>query len=215
MRFPLGGLRKPEVRELARAAGLPVADKRESQDLCFLAGTGKRAFLERHGGPRARRGPIVDLEGRRVGEHDGQHLFTVGQRKGLGVAGDGARSSSSARTRRPTRSSIGPRAALATDACRVRDAVLHRPSGEVDRVKLRYRTAPLRLPRGGRRGRAGCGWRSTSPSRAPRRARSPACCAATSSSGTASSPDPVVWGACGGTNCGWVGERVDRSWRAW
>ena len=143
MRFPLGALRKPEVRELARDAGLPVADKRESQDLCFLAGTGKRAFLERHGGPRARRGPIVDLEGRRVGEHDGQHLFTVGQRKGLGVAG----AEPAFVVRKDAASNtvvIGPRAALATHAVAVRDAVLHRPSGEVDRVKLRYRTAPLR-----------------------------------------------------------------------
>jgi tRNA-specific 2-thiouridylase len=143
MRFPLGALRKPEVRELARAAGLPVADKRESQDLCFLAGTGKRAFLERHGGPRARRGAIVDLVGRPVGEHDGQHLFTVGQRKGLGVAG--AEPAFVVRKDAGTNTVvIGPRAALATDAVAVRDAVLHRPTAEVDRVKLRYRTAPLR-----------------------------------------------------------------------
>jgi len=142
MRFPLGGLRKPEVRELARAAGLPVADKRESQDLCFLAGTGKRAFLERHGGPRARRGAIVDMAGRPVGEHDGQHLFTVGQRKGLGVAGAEPvfvlRKDAAANT-----IVVGPREALATTAVAVRNAVLHRPSEEVDRVKLRYRTAPL------------------------------------------------------------------------
>ena len=50
LRFPLGGLDKPRVRELARAAGLGVADKRESQDLCFLAGTGARGFMRRHGG---------------------------------------------------------------------------------------------------------------------------------------------------------------------
>ena len=142
MRFPLGELRKPEVRELARAAGLPVADKRESQDLCFLAGTGKRAFLERHGGPRPRRGAIVDLQGRRVGDHDGQHLFTVGQRKGLQIAAEEplfvVRKDAAANT-----VVVGPRAALATTAVAVRDAVLHRPSEQVDRVKLRYRTAPL------------------------------------------------------------------------
>src|SRR5215207_8710991 len=58
--FPLGGLAKPAVRALARDAGLPVADKRESQDLCFVAGLGGRAFLQRHGGPRLRRpGEIV------------------------------------------------------------------------------------------------------------------------------------------------------------
>src|ERR687896_435922 len=59
--FPLGGLTKDAVRALARDAGLPVADKRESQDLCFVAGLGGRAFLRRHGGPRLRRpGEIVD-----------------------------------------------------------------------------------------------------------------------------------------------------------
>ena len=88
MRFPLGELTKPEVRELARAAGLPVADRRESQDLCFLAGTGKAAFLARHGGVRERPGAIVDRAGRAIGRHRGQHLFTVGQRKGLGVAAE-------------------------------------------------------------------------------------------------------------------------------
>ena len=63
LRFPLGELRKPQVREIARAAGLPVADKRESQDLCFLAGTGKSAFLARHGGVRERPGAVVDRAG--------------------------------------------------------------------------------------------------------------------------------------------------------
>ena len=90
LRFPLGELRKPQVREIARAAGLPVADKRESQDLCFLAGTGKSAFLARHGGVHERPGAIVDRAGRPVGSHRGQHLFTIGQRKGLGVAAERA-----------------------------------------------------------------------------------------------------------------------------
>ena len=63
LRFPLGELTKPEVRALAREAGLPVADQRESQDLCFLAGTGKAAFLARHG--RLRRPPGSDRRPRR------------------------------------------------------------------------------------------------------------------------------------------------------
>jgi tRNA-specific 2-thiouridylase len=142
MRFPLGGLAKPEVRALARDAGLPVADRRESQDLCFLAGTGKSAFLARHGGVRERPGAIVDGAGRTLGRHRGQHLFTVGQRKGLGVAGEEPlyvlAKDSAANT-----VTVGPRAALSTSAVAVRDAVLHRPGADVDRVKLRYRTAPL------------------------------------------------------------------------
>ena len=64
VRFPLGELTKPQVREIAREAGLPVADKRESQDLCFLAGTRRERFLARHGGLRERPGEVVDTAGR-------------------------------------------------------------------------------------------------------------------------------------------------------
>src|SRR4051812_21463685 len=82
--FPLGELEKPAVRALAREAGLPVAEKPESQDLCFLAGTRAPDFLRRHG-LRDEPGEIVDGSGRAVGRHDGQHRFTVGQRRGIGV----------------------------------------------------------------------------------------------------------------------------------
>jgi tRNA-uridine 2-sulfurtransferase len=143
MRFPLGGLRKPEVRELARAAGLPVADRRESQDLCFLAGTGKSAFLSRHGGVRERPGRIVDRSGATLGRHRGQHLFTVGQRKGLGVAA-AEPLFVLAKDRDANTVTVGTRAELAATEVAVRDAVLHRPAGDVDRVKLRYRSRPLR-----------------------------------------------------------------------
>jgi len=142
LRFPLGELHKPRVRELARAAGLPVADKRESQDLCFLAGTGKSAFLARHGGLRERPGAILDRGGRTVGRHRGQHLFTIGQRKGLGVAAEEPLFVL-AKDRQANTVTVGKRAELATHEVAVRDAVLHRPWAEVDRVKLRYRTAPL------------------------------------------------------------------------
>ncbi len=85
--FPLGGITKDAVRALAREAGLPVADKPESQDLCFVAGLGGRAFLQRHGGPRLRKpGEIVDRNGKVLGRHEGQHNYTIGQRRGLGLA---------------------------------------------------------------------------------------------------------------------------------
>jgi tRNA-uridine 2-sulfurtransferase len=143
LRFPLGELTKPQVRDLAREAGLPVADKRESQDLCFLAGTGKSAFLARHGGVRERPGAIVDRAGRAVGRHRGHHLFTVGQRKGLGVAAEEPLYVL-AKDREANTVTVGTRAQLATTDVAVRDAVLHRPVAEVDRVKLRYRARPLR-----------------------------------------------------------------------
>ena len=142
LRFPLGGLTKPEVRALARAAELPVADKRESQDLCFLAGTGKAAFLARHGGVRDRPGAILDRAGREVGRHAGAHNFTDGQRKGLGIAAAEPQYVLATDARANT-VTVGPRGALASGSVAVRDAVLHRPEREVDRVKLRYRSRPL------------------------------------------------------------------------
>jgi tRNA-uridine 2-sulfurtransferase len=140
--FPLGGLRKTEVRERARRAGLPVADRRESQDLCFLAGLGKRGFIRRHGSSE-RGGEIVDGRGRVLGHHDGQSRFTVGQRRGIGIAAPEPLYviGKDALRRRVT---VGPRSALATRIVEVRDARLHRDGAAVDRVRLRYRSRPLR-----------------------------------------------------------------------
>jgi tRNA-specific 2-thiouridylase len=86
--FPLGASTKAEVRAEALARKLPGASKGESQELCFVgAGAGAyAAFVEERAKGRLRPGPIVDSEGRVVGAHDGVHRFTVGQRKGLGVA---------------------------------------------------------------------------------------------------------------------------------
>jgi tRNA-uridine 2-sulfurtransferase len=142
MRFPLGELTKPQVRALAREAGLPVADQRESQDLCFLAGTGKRAFLARHGALGERPGAIVDRAGRRVGAHAGQHLFTVGQRKGLGLAAGEPRYVL-AKDAEANTVTVGPAEELATRRVPVRSAVLHRSADTVDHVKLRYRSAAV------------------------------------------------------------------------
>ena len=139
--FPLGELDKSDVRALARAAGLPVADKRESQDLCFLAGVGAREFLRRHGGP-SRVGEIVDMDGRAVGRHAGQREFTVGQRRGLGISGPDPLYVV-AKDARAERVTVGPRSALAARRVQVRDVCLHRPAGAVDQVKLRYRQEPI------------------------------------------------------------------------
>ncbi len=84
--FPLGGSTKPEVRKTARKFGLKVADKPESMGVCFLTGGDYRNFLStkiKHAS--ARKGEMIDTEGKTVGAHDGIHSYTVGQRRGLGV----------------------------------------------------------------------------------------------------------------------------------
>ena len=82
--FPLGALHKTEVRAVAREAGLRVASKSESQEICFVPDGERRAFLQEHGNPQP--GEVVDGEGTRLGTHDGIGNFTVGQRRGLNVA---------------------------------------------------------------------------------------------------------------------------------
>jgi tRNA-uridine 2-sulfurtransferase len=141
--FPLGGLTKDAVRALAREAGLPVADKRESQDLCFVAGLGGRAFLQRHGGPRLRKpGEIVDREGRVLGRHDGHHNYTVGQRRGLGLASPEPLYVLE-KDARENRVVVGPRTELATTRVALEQVTLHRPPEEIQRVRLRYHAEPL------------------------------------------------------------------------
>jgi tRNA-specific 2-thiouridylase len=86
LRFPLGDMTKPQVRELARHFGLAVADKHDSQDICFVP-TGRYTDIVSRLKPNAMEpGDIVDLNGRVLGRHQGIAHFTVGQRKGLGIA---------------------------------------------------------------------------------------------------------------------------------
>ncbi len=85
VRLPLGEMRKADVRDLARRLRLPVRDKPESQEICFVTGTIGELVRERR--PElVRPGPILDLEGNELGRHDGVVHYTVGQRRGLGVA---------------------------------------------------------------------------------------------------------------------------------
>jgi tRNA-specific 2-thiouridylase len=153
MRFPLGELTKGEVREIARDAGIAVARRPDSQDLCFLAGTRQREFLARHGRIVARPGAIVDREGRRLGGHDGIQSVTVGQRRGLGIGGERALYVLATDPRANT-ITVGARAELETRAVPIRDVTLRRDASSVNAVKLRYRGRPLacRLP-----GRLGAG----------------------------------------------------------
>lgn len=84
--FPLGELTKQQVRAIARERALPVAEQPESQDLCFLADGDYRRFLAQHIPHVFRPGPIRDTSGRVLGQHRGLPAYTVGQRKGLGIA---------------------------------------------------------------------------------------------------------------------------------
>ncbi len=84
--FPIGDLTKEQVREKARALGLPVADKAESQEICFAPKGAYADFVAARAGVTPRGGAIVDPEGREVGRHDGVHRFTIGQRRGIGVS---------------------------------------------------------------------------------------------------------------------------------
>jgi len=136
LRFPLGDMHKAQVRELAERAGLAVARKRDSQDLCFLAGTRHGEFLQRHGGLGERLGPIVDRDGTVLGEHAGAHVYTVGQRHGLGVAAPEPLYVLATDTHANT-VTVGPRDALLAREVAVSEATLHRGGGCVDGVRVR------------------------------------------------------------------------------
>jgi tRNA-uridine 2-sulfurtransferase len=84
--FPVGDYPKTEIRAIAERHGLPTASRKDSQDLCFLAGEDYRNFLQRNAAGMLQSGEIVTRQGRSIGEHNGLANYTIGQRKGLGVA---------------------------------------------------------------------------------------------------------------------------------
>src|SRR5215472_13951516 len=120
LRFPLGDRTKAETRELARRFGLTVADKQDSQDICFVPNGRYADVIERLRPGAAGPGEIVDLDGRVLGRHDGIIHFTVGQRRGLGVATGSplyvVRLDAASR-----RVVVGPREALRTGRINLRD----------------------------------------------------------------------------------------------
>jgi tRNA-specific 2-thiouridylase len=120
LRFPLGELSKDETREIAREAGLKVADKHDSQDICFVPNGRYSDVVEKLKPDAAKPGNIVHLDGRVLGRHDGVIRYTVGQRRGLGIAAgeplfvvrlDAAKAEVV----------VGPREALATRQVSLRD----------------------------------------------------------------------------------------------
>ena len=88
-RFPLGGLSKEEIRAIAARQGFGNAEKKESQDICFIPDGDYAAFLRRYMGREYPPGPFLDQNGRRLGTHEGIVSYTVGQRRGLGISSEG------------------------------------------------------------------------------------------------------------------------------
>ena len=83
--FPIGDYLKPEVRKIAKRAGLPTAERKESQGICFLGQVSIKDFLKQF--LPAKKGDILTVEGEKIGEHDGVWFYTIGQRHGLGIGG--------------------------------------------------------------------------------------------------------------------------------
>lgn len=141
--LPLGGLAKDEVRALAASRGLPAADAVESQDVCFVGEGGYAPFLERNAGLVARAGDIVDVDGAVVGRHEGHWRYTVGQRRGIGVAAaeplyvvatDAIRN----------RVVVGPRSALHRSRIALEDVIAREAPEHTLDVRIRHHGRPLR-----------------------------------------------------------------------
>jgi len=142
LRFPLGGLNKTETRMLAEKYALPVAQKPDSQNICFVPGQDYAAVIRRHRPEAIRAGDIVDLNGQVVGQHEGIVNFTVGQRRGLDIGGlknplyvvklDAAQN----------HVIVGPKESLSRDIIYLRDLNLLMPPGELEsmhaQIKVRH-----------------------------------------------------------------------------
>jgi tRNA-specific 2-thiouridylase len=143
--FPVGAYTKSEIRQLARDYSLPVAERAESQDLCFLADNNYRRFLRDHAGAAIQAGPIVRKDGTVVGQHTGLPNYTVGQRKGIGITGPeplyviGTRPEENALV-------VGPASELGADrlvADRINWIAGQAPGAPLRaEVKIRYKAAP-------------------------------------------------------------------------
>lgn len=123
--FPLGAMDKAAVREEARRRGLPTADKHESMDLCFVGRDGMRALLRRERPEAFQPGGIRHVDGRIVGSHDGLAAWTIGQRRGVGVAGSQEPLYVVAIDRGANELVVGPRAALEVGGFRLRACTWH------------------------------------------------------------------------------------------
>jgi tRNA-specific 2-thiouridylase len=137
IRFPLGAMRKEDVRAKARELNLPVADKPDSQEICFIPDGDTRGFLAARIPPR--RGNMVDSSGRVIGEHDGVHLFTVGQRRGLGLKSGGPLHVTALVPETNT-VVVGPEEELYLENCLVEDVNLLSPDWPAEGIEVKIRS---------------------------------------------------------------------------
>mgnify|MGYP001819009210 FL=1 len=145
IRLPVGEMTKQEVRQRAGELGLRTASKPDSQDICFVTSGDYRDFLRNRIPEVAAQGEILDIDGQVVGHHDGTAGFTIGQRKGLGVAVGEPRYVVDIAPREQT-ITIGTHADLLTSSCTATDmSFTHDPLAAGDRVevKVRYRSEPV------------------------------------------------------------------------
>jgi len=144
--FPLGAMSKREVRQRALELGLSNANKPESQEICFVPDNDYAGFVARHAAPgRIRAGVVIDGQGQRLAAHDGIHRFTVGQRRGLGVAAGQPLYVREIRAGDGTVVAV-PRAQLGSRGlCAVQVSLTNpvRPLGGGVEVKIRYRHPPI------------------------------------------------------------------------
>ena len=145
--FPVGEYTKETIREMARERGLPTASKHDSMDLCFIADDDYRRFL-RDWAPQAMQpGPILDRQGRVLGQHQGLPNYTIGQRKGLGIPGTREALYVLELDARRNAVVVGTQAELGRDRLRARQVnwTLDQPvaDGTPAQCKIRYRSRPL------------------------------------------------------------------------
>ncbi len=147
LRFPLGGLSKPETRALAERFDLPVAAKPDSQDICFVPNGGYASVVEKLRPGAVEPGEIVDLDGQVLGRHDGIIHFTIGQRRGIGIGG-GDPLYVVRLEPESHRVVVGPKSALARDRVRIqalnwleREPLANAGEGPGRRAQIKLRSA--------------------------------------------------------------------------
>jgi tRNA-uridine 2-sulfurtransferase len=144
--FPLGKMTKEAVRKLVKEKGLRPAIEKESQDICFIKGNRYGEFLSQQPGFKAKPGDIVDLEGKILGRHNGLHLFTIGQRRGINCPASEPYYVVQINISK-NRLVVGLKKDLLSSSCRVTEInwIIEKPSSPLDvHTRLRYRHRPVR-----------------------------------------------------------------------